>query len=218
MSQWSTWNEKFIALTQREKVIVAAAIVFLVTYGFFFLAIKPALLEQSKLTKSQAKIEKQVSMVRDQISDIQVALRKDPNELLKQEINQVKSQLKEVESKLTSVMAEYVAPEQMVRELTRLLETERQIRVTGLSAQPPELIKGEIPEGEEVELPELYSHEFELIVDGEYFPLMNFVKTIVARNKQFSVEDLKYEVSEHPKAQLTLTLVTIGDSKNVIRL
>lgn len=219
MSQWNVWSEKFLAKTRREKILVAGAIVFLVTYGFFFLAIEPLLKEQAKLSKSTMNVEKQVSEIRSQITEIQAALRQDPNGPLKAEIKKIRDELSLVESKLTTVMAEYVAPEQMVRELTRLLETEPQIRVTGLSAQTPKLIKDDFGELEiDVELPVLYSHKFELIVDGEYFPLMNFVKTIVSRNKQFSVDDLKYEVIEHPQAQITLTLLTIGDSKNVIKL
>ncbi len=219
MNQWQAWNDKFIALTQREKVIVALAVIFLVTYGLFFIAVKPALDSQNALYKSKQQISKQVDAISTQITNIKQALTQDPNAELKQQIKQLNAEIAKVESALSHVMDDYVAPEKMVKELTRLLETERQIRVTGLSAMSPELIKADFVEGEDtIELPVLYSHKFELIVEGEYFPLMNFVKTVVARNKQFAVDDLRYEVDEHPKAQLTLTLVTISDSKNVIRL
>ncbi len=219
MNQWQQLSEKYIALTQREKIIIAFTVIFLLTYGVFFVAIKPAIKNLQDANKINTSVTKQLAGVRTQIDEIRTALQKDPNEPIKIEIAALKTQLSEIESRLSIVMTEYVAPEHMATELTSLLKTERQLRVTGLAIKPPTLVKATgISADKGIELPKLFSHEFELTVDGEYFPLMNFVKTIIAKNKHFAVIDLKYVVKKHPKAQLTLSLVTISDSENVIRL
>jgi len=69
-----------------------------------------------------------------------------------------------------------------------------------------------------VQLSDYYRHQFVLEISGDYFSLMAFMKRITSRNVQFSVNNIKYDVISHPSALMTLTLVTISDSENVIRL
>lgn len=233
MSRWQEYSEKFIELTQREKIIIAFTAVFLVTYGLYFVLIEPTLKNKKAIVATGQTQQQQLSAVREQISAIQQALQKDPNEPIKLEIVKLKETLNEVELELALVMTQYVAPEKMTAELTRLLSAESSLRVTGLTTLEPieievpskitatqsgDLNDGTISTSQDSDIPRLFSHRFELVVTGEYFPLMNFVKKVLDKNNQFSVNDLKYEVIAHPKAQLTLSLVTISDSENVIRL
>jgi MSHA biogenesis protein MshJ len=226
MSQWQKWSEKFFELTQREKIIIAFTVVFLITYGLHFALIKPIYDKQKRLISNESNYQQQVNDIRVQITDIQNALRQDPNEPIKIEITSLRAELDKVEKRLDTIMTQYVAPDQMAKELTRLLSTETSLRVVGLSTKPPIRLQiarskvetNESSSAEAVDIPELYSHHFELVVTGEYFPLMNFVKKVLSKNDQFAVNELKYEVLAHPKAQMTMSLVTISDSENVIRL
>ena len=226
MSQWQKWSDKFFELTQREKIIIAFTVVFLITYGLHFALIKPVYDKKKRLISNESNYQQQVNDIRVQIADIQNALRQDPNEPIKIEITSLRSELDKIEKRLDTIMTQYVAPDQMTKELTRLLNTETSLRVVGLSTKPPIQLQiartqtesSESSPGEAIDIPELYSHHFELVVTGEYFPLMNFVKKVLSKNDQFAVNKLKYEVLEHPKAQMTLSLVTISDSENVIRL
>ncbi|QTH63176.1 type II secretion system protein M [Psychrosphaera ytuae] len=242
MSKWQEFSEKFIALTQREKIIVAFTCVFLVTYGLYFLLLEPSLKQQKNLNNRIVSANQQVSDLQQQISIIQAALREDPNKEIKAQISQLKTALKDTDGQLEAAMSQYVAPEEMARKLTQLLQTAPGLRVTSLVVHKPSQLdpnaindagntdetdnnmadeSAEIIQQEPVgqtKLPMLYRHKMTLAVKGGYFDLMSFVKRVLENNKQFTVNDLDYEVGTHPEATLTLSLVTISDNENVIRL
>lgn len=214
MEKWQQWSEQFIALTQREKVIVYLGTVVVLGYLLLNFAVAPY---QDVLTNHKNKrdqIVSQMSALNQQIADINNALSSDPNETIKKEIGRLQTELNEVEGNLDNVMTDYVPPNQMAKELTDLLNTKDGIRVIGLAVSPPKLIQ----HNTDLTLPDYYRHEFGITLEGEYFPLMAFMESITQENKQFRVQDLQYKVISHPVAHMSLTLLTISDSKNVIRL
>lgn len=216
--RWIEWNEKFLELTPREKIIIAFATVFLLTYLAMIALVEPAL-DNNKNDKAKLQTAAgQLANTRDQIADIRTALSKDPNEALKQQIEQMRDEYAELEEELEDATEDYVAPEHMSQELTSLLSTSTQVRVIGLTTLPPEVIQAEVEDSKADINASFFRHQFEVTLEGQYFPLMNFVQKVVAKNKEFSVNDLEYQVTEYPNAHMTLTLVTISDSENVIRL
>ena len=219
MNKWQEWSEKFLALTQREKIIIAGAMVFLAAYGMFYLVLGPQAYDKSRQKAHLAQLSKELADTNSQITNIQTALKQDPNERIKTEIKQLTLELTKINAELDQVMTDYVAPELMAKELTSVLNTSSNVRVIGLTIERPEKIELGANNTEVTEdLPEYYRHEFVLLVEGQYFNLMDFVKGVIAKNKQFKVNGLTYEVQEHPTAQMTLSLVTVSDSQNVIRL
>lgn len=212
--QWETWEEKFISLTQREKVIIIVAAIFLSGFGLFKYLIEPQLAEMDKLDREKSNLQSQLLTTNGQVSEIENALKIDPNEKIKQEIKVIREQIAKVEADLDDVMTEYVAPEQMASALTNLLMTSDSIRVVGMSVLPPEKVQ----HSSDTEIPSYYRHLFEIDLEGDYFSLMDFVKKLSVGSSQFNVQNLDYLVTEHPTAVMKLTLITISDSEKVIRL
>ncbi len=214
IAKWQELDQKFIALTSREKVMISGSVVVLLAVLLFKAIIEPYLLDLESLNKTNALAQTNLSATNKQIELIQTALSSDPNENIKREIAELQRQLTVVEAELEKVTTDYVAPEKMTTELTRLLKTSQDIRVVGISVLPTKRIDSNT----ELDLPVYYRHEFKVTVVGAYFPLMDFVKKITTKNKKFGVQHLEYEVNEHPNATMTLSLVTISDNENVIRL
>ena len=212
--KWQAWNDKFIDLTQREKVILAFAAVFLTCFAVFKLTIEPTTQALTKAEKSVRSTASQLVATNNQVVEIQNALKVDPNEKIKSEITVLKKSIRELENNLENVMTEYIAPKQMTTELTKLLKSSENIRIVGVSALQPERIQ----HNTDLSLPNYFRHQFVLEVNGDYFALMSFMKRITSKNVQFSVQDLNYNVVDYPNALMTLTLLTISDSENVIRL
>ena len=212
--QWQTWEDKFINLTQREKIIIIVATVFLSGFGLFKMLIEPsaALLSTSNAQKTTVANELQTTQL--QVSEIQNALSTDPNEKIKQEIKVIREEIKKVEADLNQVMTEYVAPEQMASALTNLLMTSSNIRVIGMTVLPPEKVQ----DSSDDSVPNYYRHLFEINIEGDYFSLMEFVKKVSVVSSQFNVQNLNYKVQSYPTAVMTLTLITISDNEKVIRL
>lgn len=217
MDKWQQWCDKFFELTAREKWIIAGASIFLVVYFMFTLLVEPEIKRLKENTDRIVLRSNELTSINQQILATKAALSVDPNEALKRDISEARERLDELKNELTKVLTDYVLPEQMPRELSSVLKTSPAVRVIGMSVSPPEVV--EIVEAQEsVELPTYYRHEFIVTIAGEYFPLMAFVEKIVTKNQQFRVDDLTYEVKEYPTAHMTLSLVTISDSENVIRL
>jgi MSHA biogenesis protein MshJ len=213
-AMWEQWSDKFSALTTREKGMLGFIVIFLLCFGVYKIAVEPSLLQLATVERSKKTIVKGYADTSNQVNQIQNALNTDPNEKIKNEIIILKKQLVDVESELEKVMTDYVAPEKMTAELTRLLKTSKDVRIVGMSVLPTQAIDTDT----ELDLPVYYRHQFEVTVVGEYFALMNFVEKITTKNKQFGIESLNYKVIEHPEATMTLTLITISDNENVIKL
>jgi MSHA biogenesis protein MshJ len=212
--RWLNWSEQFIELTQREKIIILFAAVFLTGFAVFKLQIEPRLEDMEQLEKRSKTVSSQLLSTNSQIAEINSALQVDPNEKIKKEIAIIRAEITKLESDLDKVMTEYIAPERMASALTRLLKGVEGVRIVGLTALRPEMIQ----HNSDLNLPSYYRHRFELEVEGDYFSLMKFVRTVSVNNKQFSVQDLHYQVEEHPTALMKLSLFTIGDNEKVIRL
>ena len=212
--QWQTWEDKFIALTQREKVIIISAAIFLSVFGLFKLLIEPSLAEIKKLDTQSRNVSSQLLTTNAQVSDIKHALTIDPNEKIKQEIAVIREEIAKVDADLDEVMTEYVAPEQMASALTNLLMTADDIRVVGMKVLAPEKVQHNSDES----LPNYYRHQFQVDIEGDYFKLMTFVEKVSVTSSQFNVQSLNYKVLQHPVALMTLTLITVSDNEKVIRL
>jgi len=219
MNKWQEWSEKFLALTQREKIIIAGAIVFLAAYGMFYFVLGPQAYSKTQQKTHIEQLSSELLNTQSQIGIIKESLKQDPNERVKLEIKRLSLELIKINAQLDQVMTDYVAPELMAKELTSVLSTSDNVRVIGLTIEPPEKIElGVTESNSQDDLPEYFRHEFVVMVEGEYFNLMRFVKGVISKNKQFKVDGLRYEVQEHPSARMTLSLVTVSDSRNVIRL
>jgi len=211
---WEQWSDKFTALTSREKIILGVMGICLLCFSVYKVAVEPSLLRLTTIENSNKTIVKGYVNTTNQVDQIQNALDTDPNEKIKNEITILKKQLLDVESELEKVMTDYVAPEKMAVELTRLLETSKDVRIVGMSVLPTQAIDTNT----ELDLPVYYRHQFEVALVGEYFALMNFVENITTKNRKFGIKNLNYEVIEHPEAKMTLSLITISDNANVIKL
>ena len=212
--QWQTWEEKFIELTQREKVILLFAAVFLVCFGLYTLLIEPAIAEADRVDRQRKNAETELLTTNAQVVEIENALKIDPNEKIKQEITVIQQQIEKLDADLDEVMTEYIAPENMAVALTNLLATSSNIRVVGMEVMPAMRVQNELDES----LPNFFRHQFKVEIEGEYFELMNFVARLSNTDSQFNIQDLNYQVKEHPMALMTLTLITISDNEKVIRL
>lgn len=219
--QWLAWSDKYLTLTQRERVILAFAMVFLSGYLLFVSLVEPAMLDLRKSKQKLSQRSTELQTLRTQINEIKTALKQDPNERIKQDIKTLRESLTSVSELLENVLTDYVSPELMAKELTALLSTSTEVRVVGVSTSKPERIEVKVPikEGQEnTDIPEYYRHKFNVVVEGQYFSLMALVQKILKQNRQFTVQDLDYQVLEHPSAKMSLELVTVSDSRNVIRL
>ncbi|MBU2919455.1 hypothetical protein KO505_16010 [Psychrosphaera sp. F3M07] len=214
VTQWQQWNEKFISLSIREKGLISGALIFVLCIGLYKLAVEPSSMQLNTIKNNTNLVLTSYTATTGQINSVQGALNTDPNEKIKNEITVLKKQLAQVESELDKVMTDYVAPGKMTAELTRLLETSKEVRIIAMSVLPTQ----EIETDTELDLPVYYRHQFEVSVTGDYFSLMEFVNNITTKNKQFGIQHLSYEVTEHPKATMTLSLVTISDNANVIKI
>lgn len=212
--KWLEWEQKFLDLTKREKLIIGFAAVFLTAFAIYKLSIEPGTQQLINESNNKRRVAGSLQATNTQVLEITNALKIDPNEKVKIEINDLKSKIKQVEDDLAEVMTEYVAPEQMTRALTHLLQDSDGLRIVGMTALPPSIIQ----QNTDLTISDYYRHQFVVEITGDYFKQMEFMKTITNKNKQFSVQNLNYKVLEYPTALMTLTLITISDSKNVIRL
>lgn len=212
--QWQELEGKFFALTQREKQFIMIGAAVGVAAALYFGLVEPSIKQLQQLKAQYSNEVSQLDTTKVQIADIEQALLADPNETIKNEIKALKASISEADAALEQVMTEYIAPEQMAAALTDLMTTTPGIRIVGMSVNAPELVQSSSNQ----DLASYFKHKFNIELEGDYFALQKFVKKVSASDSKFTINHLAYKVIKHPKALMTLTLVTISDNEKVIRL
>ncbi|MDC2889592.1 type II secretion system protein GspM [Psychrosphaera algicola] len=87
MSKWQEYSDKFLELSQREKIIISGCGVFLTAYLVFILLIESQVAVLNKSQSALLKHNASLANVRAQIEEVKQALKNDPNDQVKKILN-----------------------------------------------------------------------------------------------------------------------------------
>lgn len=205
---WLEWSSRVAALEVRERVIVLVAllVVGLFIWGQFVFAPlqdrhKRAANTLNSLKQQQADLGQQLVLLEQRLAD-------DPNRELRTQQANLQKQLVGMRSQIENQLSGLIAPEKMADVLRSMLHEQEQLKLISLKNLPVEPFhqsEGELKEGETA----LFSHSMELVLDGEYFDVLGYIKRLESL-KGFNWQTLNYEVINYPKARVTLKISTLS--------
>lgn len=210
MQQWHEWSEKFDALSARERGLVAmsvTAFLFVLAYLIF----EPYWLERGKLDKGIAAMTQDNKKLQTQIKLFETRLSVDPNQDYRQRLVSLKSQLGDLDGQFAThnvVPANY-----MPTLLNAVLEKARNIKVLSFKSLPPEsLLQGK---GDKENI-NLYSHGVRLVIQGDYFSVLKFMKAVEEMPDKLYWKSMDYRVKDYPDADVVLEFYTLSINKDFI--
>lgn len=209
--KWSQLAEKFDGLSQRERVLVAAAVL-IVTGLLLYLPLESALNRHSKLSAQNSAIESENRISKEQISLYEASLRKDPDEDYRHRLENIHQQHKTIDDQLSFQMVDMVPADYMPTLLAGLLSNIHGIQLKSFKSIAPTPL---LEVGEEKKI-NLYRHGIQLELVGDYFSVLRFIEAVENMPNKLYWSSMDYRVDVYPKANVLLELYTLSINKDFI--
>jgi len=203
--------QKFDVLSQRERGLIALAVLVLVAMSAYMPI--ESLWKQQHSTAQQVKaLEQENKISMQQIDLYQQRLAMDPNQDYRQRLNLLQQQNQEIDAQLNEQMVDMVPADYMPELLGNLLGQVQGIKLLKFTSVTPVPL---LAVGEEKKL-NLYSHGIRMSLEGDYFSVLRFVEAVEAMPDKLYWKRLDYKVADYPKGKIDIELYTLSINKDFI--
>lgn len=210
-AQFNQLAQKFDALSQRERGLIALAMLVLV--GMLgYLAIESLWKQQHSTAQQLEALEQENSVSLQQIDLYQQRLALDPNQDYRQRLNLLQQQNQQIDAQLNEQMVDMVPADYMPELLGNLLGQVQGITLLKFTSIAPVPL---LAVGDEKKL-NLYSHGIRMSLEGDYFSVLRFVEAVEAMPDKLYWKRLDYSVADYPKGKVDIELYTLSINKDFI--
>ena len=230
-AQWEQWSLKLMALSQRERLMVFAAVLALIWVVCDTLVVSPQL-------KTQKAYRDEIALKRDEVAKLQAqqvavinAAKVDPDAEKRQRLDELREKMVIMDAELQQMQRELISPARMPQVLESVLQRDRAIRLVGMETLPVAAIQSQAPvapavAGTPPQDPAktvstdlgIYKHAFRIKVEGGYLDLIRYVEALESSAWKMNWDDLALEAGTYPKSTLTLTLYTLSLDQAWLRI
>lgn len=223
-ARWQALAARFDAYSQRERAMIAAAVVGGIVMLGMTLLLDPQFAQLRQAEQATAQTSQDLSSTQTQLEAARTQLGADPNAAKRREVEALRKSLAAANASLHEVEAGLVTPENMNAVLERLLARNASVRLLSLKSLQPVNLAREIVDtqksGDAVQLsgdlllPGLFKHGVELQLEGSYADLMAWVVDLEAAPEKMLWGDVQFSVVEYPRSVLKLTVYTLNLEKS----
>jgi MSHA biogenesis protein MshJ len=217
--QWEKLGARFNAISQRERALLAVAIVGGIVLVGYSILIDPAIARSRISERLAAQQNGDVQSADGQLQVLKAQLQVDPDAGRKAEIARLKAELLQVESAVKNLEGGLVAPDKMNAVLERLLSGNANLRLLSLKSLAPVNLaeSSKLAEGEAGSAGGnflgLYKHGVEVRLEGSYADLHGWLSQLESTPQKILWGDVRFQVVEHPRSVLSLTIFTLSTDK-----
>jgi len=217
--QWELYSEKVSQLETREKYMLLGVGLFLIMYLIVWFVITPLHTEMSKSKKQIKQSQQALVQAKTKIDMFSHALTQDYTLQLRKEIEQAKLELGNIDKDLSEFSQGFIPPYKMAQVLKQLLavNSSLQLKSFGLEEVKPVIIETDTKSTEKKEVA-FYEHGMSLTIVGDYFSLLNYVKSLGKIKEKLFISQFQYQVMDYPKAELNLVIATVSADEKFIAL
>jgi MSHA biogenesis protein MshJ len=239
--QWQRIALKIDALSLRERAIIFAMTALILIVLVNSALLEPQFAKQKKLSQRIKQDQLAMTTLQTQIQAKMVANEVDPDKANKLRLQEMQEQVAQLKSALRDLEKEMVSPDRMSSLLEDILKRNHALRlvslktldVSPLAEQTPaeeKLIdnarsaiknlaqstgKGKV---EQSSTNTVYKHGVEIVVQGGYPDLVNYLAQLEAMPWQLLWAKAKLDADDYPRSTLTLTLYTLSLDKKWLNL
>jgi|GEM_PF-1717563 MSHA biogenesis protein MshJ len=225
----------FLALSRRERIMVASAAILAPAYLLISLGVMPALEEYQTLEKRLQTRQQENTALTRQISELGDALKASPNTRQRAEIERLEEQLADLHAEVGAHLDALIAPEQMPGILRRLLRRHPGITLHGIHNAAPQVIRAEAqnptPENDpdpaaqntkdsshfSADAERLYRHPLLLELEGSYLDALAYLEKIRAWPEHMFIDSVEISTDEYPRNRILLQISSISPAASLLR-
>ncbi len=232
----NAWQQKFDALSLRERMMVAAAAVAVTYFLVDALLLSAWSRQNTGLQASLTEQRAESGRVSMQLKEMQARISSHPDAQARARIREIEQKIAAIDAGLQSSAKQLVPPERMATLLEDLLKRNRRLQLVKMTTLPAEMLLGrdEAAAGQPgaVQLPaaagrpkgtsfgaqaggqnNIFKHGVELTLRGSYFEMLDYLAQIESLPWQMYWGRLKLDAREYNRPVLTLTLYTLSLDK-----
>lgn len=229
---WQRMAVKIDALTLRERVIIfgMAALILIVLVNMTMLG--PQSTKQQRLSQSIKQEQAKIAAMRAEIQQKVSAQAADPDKESKARLQQLIQHAQQMRSEVESMQNGFISPDKISLLLEDILRHNAQLRLVSLKKLPPSRLNEPVTAAKSVAAASLakgaaaeqdstlgvYRHGVEIVVQGTYLDLLNYLTQLEAMPWRLFWGGTKLDATEYPKATLTLTLFTLSLDKQWLNI
>lgn len=216
--QWQKICNKVDAMTLRERVMVFAALAFVLVTLLNTFLLNPLLIKQKKMLDLMTQQQEKIKATQAQIEAL--VQEKNAQEQSPQlvALKRMKQELQEGEDFLQSNREKLVHPEKMADVLRQVLARNSGLQLLNLKTLPVTALfdaesNSSAASAADTLDKQVYKHGVELTVRGNYMDLLQYLAALERMPTQMFWGKIKMEVVQHPAAEMTLILYTLSLDK-----
>jgi len=127
-----------------------------------------------------------------------------------QEHTRLQAEIAELEERLQGQLGVLLQPEQATRVLEQVLGPDQELKLTRVDAVGRQLNTTAQNDNGDTSEAGIGRYELRLQLEGSYLATLRYLRALEALPWKFFWEELNFEVVEHPVAQVTLDIYTLG--------
>jgi MSHA biogenesis protein MshJ len=219
---WSRLNDRYLAFSRRERLLVALAVVFgplLIGHALF---VDPQSARLKAMENTLVGEGTNVARLQAEEASLQQQISIDPDAGRKADLAALNAERDRLDEQLRQFSAVLVRPEEMNGLLESLLARHAGLRLLSLKTLAPQSVlalEAREGDGKPVERSfDLYRHGVEIRLEGSYAQLQAYLSQLEKLQQKLLWGPLKYQVIDHPRAELTLTVYTLSPDRTWLAL
>ncbi|RUO23458.1 hypothetical protein CWE08_02090 [Aliidiomarina iranensis] len=223
MKEWLANAELWFSdREKREQYILAAVSILLVAWLGYILLIEPGIEEREGMQRQLQQATTQANSMEQQVTVAQNQLQADPNAALSNRQRQLASRNDRLNQQLDN-LAEFIEPEQLLDWLQAMLMDSENIGNTSEGAADSGLTLrsfdtyAPIPFLEDSPTGTVYQHNVEVVLEGSYFAVRDYLQRLQDLPFGFYWQELDYQVDAYPTAMVRLRLYTLSQQARTMR-
>lgn len=220
---WSRLNGRYAAMTQRERLLIALAVVcgpLLIGYTLF---VDPQGARAKGVETTLATESASVARLQAEAASMQQQLAVDPDAGRKADLAALTAERGKLDEQLRQFSSVLVRPEQMNGLLESLLSRHAGLRLVSLKTLAPQSVLpvAAVKEGEAKAAErsfDLFRHGVEIRLEGNYGQLQAYLGQLEKLQQKLLWGALSYRVIDYPRAEMTLVVYTLSPDKTWLAL
>ncbi len=217
MSRLAVLEQRFDALKPRERTLLSVAVGGLLAMALYVLWIEPVATVASEQREQVDTLAPQVAAEREALARVQQELARDPDAARRLLLQQLRAEASELDERLRTDEAVVIPPSRMPGVLRDLMGRDGRLRVIGVDALPPEVLRwsptpgpAEIAEPLNIAMPALYRHRVVLRFEGDFAATLDYIRAVEALPLRIRLGDLEIDATDWPRLDITLQVETLG--------
>lgn len=209
---WQRYAAKYDALSQRERIMVFAAVLVAVLALAYVMMIEPQLQKQRRTSASILQKQSEMRAFEAQVTRLIATRANDPDRADRERLAQLRAQLGELDARINAEERKFTAPAQMRSVVEGLLGRSRGIALVELKTLATTTL--ESPKSKEPAKAKserlIYRHGVELTVTGSYLDLLAYVRDLERLPTQLYWGGLELDAGAYPRVSMKLTVYTLS--------